>query len=55
MGWLYGRFRLRSRPKMQRRKKEEYQVYLHKKAVSGWKVLDAQLLLEHWLGGNGIR
>jgi hypothetical protein len=54
MGWLDGRFRRKSRKA--RPKKEMRPLQLERRENdSGWKVLDAQLLLEHWFHGNGIR
>jgi hypothetical protein len=55
MGWLDGRFKRRRKYKKPRPEKEKCPAAFPRCEMSGWKVLDAQLLLEHWFRGNGVR
>lgn len=55
MGWLDCRFRLRRKSKKTRSVKEKCPAAFPRREMSGWKALNAQLLLDHWFHGNGFR
>ncbi len=55
MGWLKCMLRFRKKFKKPRPKKEKYLVPIQRKEIYGWKVLNDQLMLDHWFKSNGIR
>ncbi len=55
MGWLKCMLKYREKSKKPLPKKEKYLVPFQQKEISGWKVLNDQLMLDHWFKSNGIR